>query len=80
MRFAELVGAGMIRHPDDQKFATHVLAASAKVIGERWRFGRPRGQRKPIDALTAAMTATDWLTSALPPRRSVYENRSVVSA
>lgn len=77
MRFAELVSAGMIRHPDDPEFTAHVLNASAKFIGERWRFARPRGQRKPIDALTAAMTAVDWLTSVEPPRVSVYEGRFV---
>ncbi len=60
MRFAELVAAGMIRHPDDPEFNAHVLTASARFVGERWRLARPRGQRKPIDALTAAMTATDW--------------------
>ena len=42
MRFAELVGAGMIRHPDDPELTAHVLAASARIIGERWRFARPR--------------------------------------
>ena len=75
MRFAELVGAWMIRHPDDPEFTAHVLAASAKFIGERWRFGRPRGQRRPIDALTAAMVAVDWLTSRPAPSVSVYERR-----
>jgi phage terminase large subunit-like protein len=72
MRFAELVGAGMIRHPDDPDFTAHVLAASARFIGERWRFARPRGQRKPIDALTAAMTAVDYLASRPAPWRSRY--------
>jgi hypothetical protein len=74
MRFAELVGAGMIRHPDDEEFTSHVLTASARFIGERWRFARPRGQRKPIDALTAAMTAVDWLTSKPEPSRSRYSD------
>jgi len=64
----------MIRHPADEEFTSHVLAASAKFIGERWRFARPRGARKPIDALTAAMAAVDWLTSKQPPRRSRYSD------
>jgi phage terminase large subunit-like protein len=75
MRFAELVSAGMIRHPDDAEFTSHVLNASARFIGERWRFSRPRGRRKPIDALTAAMIAADWLASVEPARVSVYETR-----
>jgi len=74
MRFAELVAAGMIRHPADEEFTAHVLAASAKFIGERWRFARPRGARKPIDALTAAMTAVDCLASRPAPRRSRYSD------
>lgn len=80
MRFAELVGARMIRHPDDEELTAHVLTASAKLIGERWRFARPRGQRKPIDALTAAMIAVDTLASQPPPRRSIYEDRPLAAA
>ncbi len=75
MRFAELVGARMVRHPADGEFTAHVLAASARFIGERWRFARPRGARKPIDALTAAMTATDWLACIEPARESVWNKR-----
>jgi hypothetical protein len=63
MRFAELVAAGQIRHPGHEELTAHVLAASARFIGERWRFARPRGRRKPIDALTAAMTAVDVVAS-----------------
>jgi hypothetical protein len=77
MRFAERVSAAMIRHPDDPEFTAHVLAASARFIGERWRFARPRGQRKPIDALSAATMAVDWLASKPAPRRSVYEKRGL---
>jgi phage terminase large subunit-like protein len=80
MRFAELVGAGMIRHPDDEELTAHVLAASAKFVGERWRFGRPRGQRKPIDALTASMVGVDWLASKPAPAHSPYEDRGVIAA
>jgi phage terminase large subunit-like protein len=79
MRFAELVGAEMIRHPDDPEFTSHVLTASARFIGERWRFARPRGQRKPIDALTAAMMAVEF-ASQPAPRRSVYEDRDLLTA
>jgi hypothetical protein len=56
------------------------LTASAKIIGERWRFAHPPGQRKPIDALTAAMTAVDVLVSKQAPRRSVYEDRGLAAA
>jgi len=62
------------------ELTAHLLTASAKIIGERWRFARPRGQRKPIDALTAAMTAVDVLVSKPTPRRSVYESRELASA
>ena len=74
MRFAELVGARMVRHPADRELTAHVLAASARFIGERWRFARPRGARKPIDALTAAMTATDTIARQAPPRQSRYSD------
>jgi phage terminase large subunit-like protein len=75
MRFAELVSAGNIRHPGDERFTDHVLTASARYVGEHWRFARPKGKRKPIDALTAAMIAVDVVASTPPPRRSVYEER-----
>jgi phage terminase large subunit-like protein len=77
MRFAELVAAGQLRHPGDETLTRHVLAASAKFVGEHWRFGRPSGARQPIDALTAAMIAVDTVASRPSPPRSVYEDRFV---
>jgi phage terminase large subunit-like protein len=77
MRFAELVAAGQLRHPGDETLTRHVLTASAKFVGEHWRFGRPSGARQPIDALTAAMIAVDTVASRPPKRRSVYEERFV---
>jgi phage terminase large subunit-like protein len=77
MRFAELVAAGQLRHPGDETLTKHVLAASARFVGEHWRFARPSGARQPIDALTAAMIAVDVVASKAPAPRSVYEDRFV---
>jgi phage terminase large subunit-like protein len=77
MRFAELVAAGQLRHLGDETLTRHVLAASARFVGEHWRFGRPSGARQPIDALTAAMIAVDVVATKPPAPRSVWEDRVV---
>jgi SEC-C motif-containing protein len=57
MRFAELVAARKLRHPDHPQLTDHVLAASARFVGERWRFARPKGRHRWTDGLTAASIA-----------------------
>jgi hypothetical protein len=57
MGFAELVSTRPLRHPDHPQLNAHVLAASARFVGERWRFARPVGKHRWIDGLTAAMIA-----------------------
>jgi hypothetical protein len=73
MAFAELIATRKLAHPGDQQLTDHVLAASARFIGERWRFAKPRGRDRWIDALIAATIAVDVCRRTPEPKRSVYE-------
>lgn len=53
-QFTEQLAAGNIRHPDNQRFNAHVLAATQQPVGEGWRFIKQRKKKLPIDALIAA--------------------------
>jgi hypothetical protein len=77
MAFAELVSTGKIKHPDHEELKDHVLAGAARFVRERWRFVRPKGKHKWIDALTAAMIATDIVRS-VEPKRSIYKERGIL--
>lgn len=46
-----------IQHPDDRELNSHVLAASAYFIGERWKFVKQRKKKMPIDGLIALAMA-----------------------
>lgn len=67
--FAELVFTRQSRHPDHPQLSAHVLAASARFVGERWRFARPAGKHRWIDGLTAAMIAVHLATGVEPEIR-----------
>lgn len=76
MGFAELISTGKLRHPNQADLNSHVLAASAKFVGERWRFVKPPGRQHVwIDACVAATIACDVLGRYEPPRVSVYQDR-----
>jgi phage terminase large subunit-like protein len=80
MGFAELVSTRKLRHPGDRRLTDHVLAAAARFVGERWRFAKPRGRHRWIDALIAAAIAVDIVRSEPEPRESVYEQRFLETA
>jgi phage terminase large subunit-like protein len=66
-QLSDAIAAGRIVHPDDQELNRHVLAASAKPVGEKWRFAKPRRKQAPIDALIAlAMAHSALLGDATP--------------
>lgn len=51
-RLSAAIREGLISHPADPEFTSHVLAAKEKVtVGEKWRLVK---HRKPIDAVIAA--------------------------
>lgn len=61
-QFTEQLAGGNIRHPDDQRFNAHVLAATQQPVGEGWRFIKQRKKKLPIDGLiAAAMALSVWL-------------------
>ncbi len=58
-RLAEAIAAHRIRHPDHEELTRHVLGASAKWVGPKWRFAKPRGKEgQKIDAVIALAMAT----------------------
>ena len=81
-RFTEALREGWIAHPRDQTLTTHVLNAVSKpVLGNRYRFDRPRatrqarGQdRRVIDCLSAASAVHVVATAAgeAAPDPSLY--------
>jgi phage terminase large subunit-like protein len=75
-RLAEDIAAKKIRHPGHPELTDHVLSGAAKFIGSMWRFVKPKGKRKPIDACVALAMGNDVLASRPPPRRSIYDDPS----
>jgi phage terminase large subunit-like protein len=56
-QLSDAIASRKIVHPDDITLNRHVLAASAKSIGEKWRFAKPRRKDMPIDGLIALAMA-----------------------
>jgi phage terminase large subunit-like protein len=56
-QLSDAIASRKIAHPDDITLNRHVLAASAKSIGEKWRFAKPRRKDMPIDGLIALAMA-----------------------
>ncbi len=56
-RLSEAIATGKIRHPDDEALNAHVLAASARPVGEGWRLVKARKSAAPIDAAIALAMA-----------------------
>jgi phage terminase large subunit-like protein len=78
-RLAEDIAARRIRHPDHEELTRHVLAAAAKFVGPMWRVVKPKRRGTPIDGAIALTMANDVLASRAPRRRSVYEQRGLVT-
>jgi hypothetical protein len=57
-----------------------VLAASARFVGERWRFVKPKGTDRKIDAVIAASIAAELAGAVQPKRESVYGTRDLIVA
>lgn len=63
-QFTEQLAAGRLKHPDDQRFNAHVLAATQQPVGEGFRFVKQRKKKLPIDALIAAGMAISVILGA----------------
>ena len=75
-----------LKHTGDQGLRVHVLNAIARRLpGGDYRFDRPvqgrhaEQDRRVIDGLTAAAMVVQHSTRA-PQRRSVYEDRGLLTA
>ena len=64
---AEDIAARELRHPGHPELTEHVLSAAAKFIGSMWRFVKPKGKRKAIDACIALAMGSHVLASRPPP-------------
>ena len=73
-RLAEVVAAGKLRHPDSLELNRHVLSATARFVGEMWRFVKPRGKKLPIDGAIALAMAVETLARREPKKRSRYSD------
>lgn len=60
-RLQEAIAGRKLRHPDDPGLNAHVLAATARPVGEAWRFVKPRKGSAPIDAVIALSMAISTL-------------------
>lgn len=71
-RLSEAISERRIEHPDDPTLNAHVLAASAKQEGERWKFVKGKRKRAPIDGVIALAMAHSTLTAAKPKSKAVH--------
>jgi phage terminase large subunit-like protein len=82
-KFMEAVRERRIEHPHDDAFTAHVLNAIATpVLGDRYRFDRPRSTRQArgqdqrvIDALTAAASVHAVATADPGPQIDITDYR-----
>ena len=77
----QLVVEGRLAHNGDPALARHVANASAAQKPRGWRLTKPKGSRKKIDAAISCAIAAHRAQEPSPVRRrSVYEDRGMVSA
>ena len=75
----ELVTHNRLRHGGDEVARRHALAAEVREREYGLTISK-RASRDPIDSLVALAMAVEFATSMEPPRRSVYEERGLVTA
>lgn len=56
-RLSVAIASERLHHPDDRMLNAHVLAATAKPVGEAWKFEKRKQKAQPIDALIALAMA-----------------------
>lgn len=75
----DIVRAGRLRHGGDPIARRHALAAEV-AEREQGLLISKRRTREPIDALVSLAMAVEMAAGLEPPRPSVYEERTLVSA
>jgi hypothetical protein len=71
MAFAELISTRKLRHPRDGQLTDHVLAGAAKFVGDPLALREAAREQKWIDALIAAVIATDIVVRRTLPVASM---------
>jgi phage terminase large subunit-like protein len=74
----DLIREGKIVHDGDPALRSHVLAGVASEVESGWRISKKRSRAK-IDALVALAMAVDSAWQETETKRSVYEDRGLVS-
>ena len=69
-RLSEAISEKHLKHPDDPILNAHVLSASAKQEGERWKFVKAKRKRAPIDGVIALAMAYSTLIASAKPKKS----------
>jgi phage terminase large subunit-like protein len=78
----EIIMKGELEHDGDPMLARHIrnaLAVQTSRGGQRLTKGKKRPQRKYIDGAIALLMALDVGMRTEPPRRSVYEDRGILT-
>ncbi len=76
-RLVSAIGEGQLVHPDDPELNRHILSATAKTVGESWRFDKSKKRNVPNDgAIALAMAVSQVVAPTNGP--SVYEEREMV--
>lgn len=73
-RFLEAVRRRELVHNGNKTLRAHVLNAVERAVGDGFMFGRPKGKRVPIDALTAVSMAhsSQFAEHTTPKRTGAY--------
>ena len=62
-KLAEAIATGAWPTPTTPELTRHVLTASAKFVGDGWRFVKPQGKNLPIDGVIALAMAVRVLNA-----------------
>jgi phage terminase large subunit-like protein len=76
-RLTSAIVDGQLVHPDDPELNRHVLSATAKTVGEGWRFDKSKKRSVPNDGVIALAMAVSQIR-APKDGPSVYEERELL--
>jgi phage terminase large subunit-like protein len=76
-RLTSAIVDGTLEHPDDAELNRHVLSATAKTVGEGWRFAKSSKRSVPNDGVIALAMAVSQIT-APSDGPSVYEEKELL--
>jgi phage terminase large subunit-like protein len=66
-RLSEAIANGGLRHPEDPELTSHVLAAGAYWVGEKWKLVKQRRKNMSVDACVALAMGVSSMIADAPP-------------